>query len=342
MPDFELSQTSMTEPKQPHNLLFIKTFSVVEHAAAELRAVLPEALLARIDFSTLTLCPGSYVDEALSGSQSDLLFSVQVSAKPTLLYVLFEHQSNPDKLMPLRLLGYIVRILVRHVDEAKTARDVLPLPVVIPVVLHHGEAGWTVPSRLEDLFDQQLVEDADLSELIPRLRFVLDDLRHITDEELERRALGLLPTLTLWLFRDARSPTRLAQSLEHWVVIMAKLRAAPNGREAFATIFRYIAVVADESLATILSQALEAAHPNVKDAQMTTLAEKWTAEGKAEGRAEGKAEGKAETLRKLLTLRFGELTEATELRLAGASEAELDCWVERVLTAETLDAVVGA
>ena len=333
MPTLNPSPTPMTEPKQPHALLFIKTFSVIEHAAAELRAVLPAELVARTDFSTLRLCPGSYVDEALSGSQSDLLFSVRVSGKPALFYVLFEHQSSPDKLMPLRLIGYIVRILVRYVEE-KSSRDVLPLPVVIPVVLHHGEAGWTAASRLEELFDPQLVEDAGLGELIPRLRFVLDDLRHVTDEELERRALGLLPTLTLWLFRDARSPTRLARSLGRWITAMAKLRAAPNGREAFWTIFRYIAVVADESVATILSQAMEAAHPNDKDAQMTTLAEKWT--------AEGKAEGKADTLRKLLTLRFGELSEATQLRIASASEVQLDRWVERVLTADTPDAVVGA
>ena len=31
----------MTEPAQPHDALFKKTFSEIEHAAAELRAVLP-------------------------------------------------------------------------------------------------------------------------------------------------------------------------------------------------------------------------------------------------------------------------------------------------------------
>jgi len=335
----------MTDPKQPHDALFKKTFSVVEHAAAEFRAVLPPELVARIDFSTLTLCPGSYVDEALAGSQSDLLFSVQVSGKPALLYVLFEHQSSPDKLMPLRLLGYIVRILVRHVDEAKTGSDTLPLPVVIPVVLHHGDAGWSVASRLEDLFDLQLVEEADLWELIPRLSFVLDDLSHVTDEVLERRALGLIPTLTLWALRDARSPARRKRSLGRWGRLMAKLLAAPNGREALAAIFRYIAVVADESVAATFSQAMDAAQLAAKDAPMTTIAEKWQAEGEARGRVEGeargRAQGKADTLRKLLALRFGELNGTTELCIASASEAELDRWVERVLTADTLDAVVG-
>jgi predicted transposase/invertase (TIGR01784 family) len=349
----------VTEPKQPHDALFKKTFSDVEHAAAEFRAVLPAKLVARTDFSTLALCPGSYVDEALSGSQSDLLFSARVAGKPALFYVLFEHQSGPDKLMPLRLLGYVVRILMRYVDEANAASDALPLPVVVPVVLHHGEAGWSVAARLEDLFDHQLVQDAGLTELIPRLGFVLDDLTHVTDEELERRALGLLPLLTLWALHDARSPERLARSLRRWAGAMAELVGAPNGREALWTLFRYIAVVADDSMAATLSTALDAAEPEVKDTLMT-LAEKWKAEGEAKGRTEGEAkgrtegeakgrtegeakgrtEGKAETLRKLLTLKFGELSERAALRIASASEAELDRWVERVLTADTLAAVV--
>ena len=58
--------------------------------------MLPAQLVTRTDFSTLALCPGSYVDETLSASQSDLLFSVQVSQKPALLYALFEHQISPD------------------------------------------------------------------------------------------------------------------------------------------------------------------------------------------------------------------------------------------------------
>jgi predicted transposase YdaD len=59
---------------------------------------LPASLVARTDFSTLELCSGSFVDETLIGSQSDLLFSVKVGSMPALLYVLFEHQSSVDKL----------------------------------------------------------------------------------------------------------------------------------------------------------------------------------------------------------------------------------------------------
>jgi len=151
--------------------------------------------------------------------------------------------------MPFRILRYVVRILERHV-EGKTPTEALPLPVVIPVVLHHSEGRWSPARRLEDLFDGDLVTRAALHELIPRLSFVLDDLSELPDEVLESRALGLVPSLTLWALRDARNPARLLQSIEHWANAMAELLRAPNGREALGTLFRYITLVADDSLAS--------------------------------------------------------------------------------------------
>ena len=46
-------------------------------------------------------------------------------------------------------------------------------------------------------------------------------------------------------------------------------------------------------------------------------------------------------LAKLLALKFGELPGAVRERLAKGSADELDLWAERVLTAESLDEVLG-
>jgi len=184
----------LADSSHPHDALFKKTFSVPEHAAAELRAILPPALVALTDFTTLSLCPGSYIDEALASSASDLLFSVQIAGKPARIYLLFEHQSNPPRTMPLRLLGYIVRILQQHVDDAQAAKvDALPLPLVIPLVLHHGPRGWTTAQRFEELFDPELIRAAGVEDVVPRFGFFLDDLTFVTDTELESRASGYSP-----------------------------------------------------------------------------------------------------------------------------------------------------
>ena len=73
-------------PNTPHDGLFKATFSQVEHAAGELRAILPPALVARLDFTTLTLCPGSFVDEAFSWRHTDLLFTALFAGRPAMIY----------------------------------------------------------------------------------------------------------------------------------------------------------------------------------------------------------------------------------------------------------------
>ena len=83
---------------------------------------------------------------------------------------------------------------------------------------------------------------------------------------------------------------------------------------------------------------------------MTTLTEKWKAEGLAKGQAEGLAKGQAEGLaegqaRSLLLQmgrRFGPVAEPMRERVAGASSAELDAWLIRILDAGSVDEVLAA
>lgn len=63
--------------------------------------------------------------------------------------------------------------------------------------------------------------------------------------------------------------------------------------------------------------------------------------GRQEGRQEGQHQGIAGTLRKLITLKFGELPPWADARLSQASDAQLDVWVARILTADSLEALLG-
>jgi hypothetical protein len=64
-------------------------------------------------------------------------------------------------------------------------------------------------------------------------------------------------------------------------------------------------------------------------------------EGRQVGRQEGRQEGEAGLLRKLLTRRFGELPTWAEARIAAAGVDELEGWAELLLTAPSLEAVLG-
>jgi len=61
-----------------------------------------------------------------------------------------------------------------------------------------------------------------------------------------------------------------------------------------------------------------------------------------QGKEEGRAEGRAEVVLKLLALRFGPLNEGIQARIQRARDTQVDAVVERVLTARTLEEVLGA
>jgi predicted transposase/invertase (TIGR01784 family) len=173
----------------PHDALFKYVFSQPEHAASELRAVLPAALSARLDWGSLELQPTSFVDERLSGREADVLFTVSYDGRSAFLYVLLEHQSTNDPLMAFRLLRYLVRIWEAVLAEQP---DRQRLPAIIPVVVHHSSSGWTAARDLGSSIDLDAETLAILGSYVPEFRFVLDDLSHADDAALRGRARKLL------------------------------------------------------------------------------------------------------------------------------------------------------
>src|SRR5262245_41307803 len=94
----------------PHDAIFKAAFENPAQAAGELRAVLPPEIVERIDWRTLTLAPGTFIDAELAERRSDLLFSAKLDRDDVFIYLLFEHQSQSDRWLVLRMLIYVTRI----------------------------------------------------------------------------------------------------------------------------------------------------------------------------------------------------------------------------------------
>ncbi|MCC7337557.1 MAG: Rpn family recombination-promoting nuclease/putative transposase [Pirellulaceae bacterium] len=60
----------------PHNRFFLQTFSELELASALFANHLPPTTLAKLDLKSLRLASGSFIDDELRESSSDLLFEV--------------------------------------------------------------------------------------------------------------------------------------------------------------------------------------------------------------------------------------------------------------------------
>ncbi|MBF0427753.1 MAG: DUF4351 domain-containing protein [Magnetococcales bacterium] len=58
------------------------------------------------------------------------------------------------------------------------------------------------------------------------------------------------------------------------------------------------------------------------------------------GEERGEKKGKAETLLKLIQRRFGTVPEAIQVRVASANLGELELWLDRILDADSAQAVL--
>ena len=322
-------------PTSPHDGLFKATFSQVEHAAGELRAILPAALAARLDFSTLTLCPGSFIDEAFSWRHTDLLFTALFAGRPALVYLLFEHQSTVDARMPLRMLQYEIRIweahLAKHPDAAK-------LPVILPIVLHHGDGGWRAAVAFEELLDIEPELLAEIGAFLPRFQFVLDDLGTTSDDAIRARAMSALGRFVLWCLKHARRQGLFEHELGRWSDVVREAWNAPDGGAAIRMIFRYIFEVDDRLTVDELKRLATTTIGEDVEEEIVTLADRL----REEGRQKGERTGERKVLLKQLTLRFGQLPDAALARVNAAGVEQLEAWAERVLTALTLAEVIEA
>lgn len=317
----------------PHDALFKAVFAQPEHAAGALRAVLPAALSAAVDWASLTRCPGSFVDDELRQRHTDLLFSARLhGGAEALVYLLFEHQSSVEPLMAYRLLHYLVRVWEQWLRDHQGATA---LPALVPVVLYHGSAAWSAPRSLSELLDLPAELAGDIAAHTPQLSYLVDDLSAVSDEQLRGRAMTALATLATACFKHVRTSPDFVVTLSAWADLARKVLQAPRGLEALAHIVRYSIVVSNLDHERFHAMLEREVGPDAKEVAVT-LGQKLIEQGREEGR---RTQTQALLLR-LLVLRFGEDVKATiEPRLHDASISDLERWVDRILTARSMDEI---
>ena len=178
---------------QPHDKLFKAGFSDPETTARFLSSQLPPVLTAAIDWSSLRLEPGSYIDSQFRQSESDLLFHARAREHAVAIYLLFEHQTTEDRQIALRLLRYMVRIWETHL---KREIGVL-LPVIVPVVLAQNDRSWVIKPDLASLLEIPVELDAALRPFVPDFAFQLIQLAEIPFEAIAGTPAGIMILRTL-------------------------------------------------------------------------------------------------------------------------------------------------
>ena len=160
-----------------------------------------------IDYAQLQLDPTSYVQRDYRHLESDVVLRgpVRRRKRGLLIYILIEHQSEPDRLMPFRVLEYVVAIYrgqLREWGQQHTSLHDFVFQPVLPVVLYTGTRPWPAIGRLADL----LAGGADFAALAPVLEPVFVPLRDTPDSQLVSAGGAFGQVLRLVQQRHARGP----------------------------------------------------------------------------------------------------------------------------------------
>jgi hypothetical protein len=191
-----------------------------------------------LDLATLVVRPGSFVDEELQQVHSDLLYAVRTTAGGEgLVYVVFEHQSSFDATMPFRLLRYMVRVWERWLRDHPKAKA---LPIVLPVLLHHGEGHWKMATDFASMLDADPALLDAVRPFQPMFRFVLDDLTALSLEDLAARALHALGRLVQLAFWSSRSMDRLETAAPLMGAIAGTLTRDARTRALLTQLYAYL------------------------------------------------------------------------------------------------------
>ena len=260
----------------PHDLISKNFLSDLNVAKDMIRAYLPAEILNRCNLDSLRLEATNYVEEDLRPYFLDVLYSVDIDDQTALIYILIEPQHKPLRLMPLRMLRYVLAPLKqyaeKHGDKAK-------LPVVIPIILYSGKRS-PYPYSV-DFFE--CFNDPELAKRV-LLNPKLIDLSVLSGEELKAHGYAAFLELTLKHVQN-RDMLKLAQ------YIVELLRDHPLTGNLFKHMLNYVLESGesenyDEFLNTIINQTAT----DYKETTMT-IAEQLRQEGKQIGYQEGMHDG---------------------------------------------------
>jgi len=244
-----------------------------------IRACLPEDLLAVTDLDGLEWQKRDYTNTVRTESEIDVLYRTKISGMEAFLYVLLEHQARPDPLMPFRILYYTFLILHEYVKEVEAkGGTVKKLPLLVPVVIYHGQQPWNYPSDIHSLIDAP-------RELVDRYfmqPYRLIDLARITDQKLTGHAWATPMEMALKHIHD---PDMLPALLEGASSMAGIVRE--GGRQYVEKVLQYMIGTGEisdrQAFFDIISEKVS---PEVRE-EVMSLAQKIRQEGVEEGIKEG-------------------------------------------------------
>ena len=321
--------------------------------------LLDEKLADRLDFTHMEQMRTTLLPKDLRSRSADLLVRVPYlspeSAKSPAVYVfvLMEHQSEPDDLVVFWLLYGMVLIWEREIRQWQKLGAVTgshKLSPIIPLLLYTGDRRWSIPLSLDVIVA--------LPELcgpfVPRFSFLALNMPDASGESLAKHPIGaVLEALSKGNVSGAELLGAIVAAAERLDELEEKDRDAVERAMTILYLLLYHRRPEEEGdrLKGELEQQLS--HKKEMSGIMRTMADALMEKGKKIGIEEGEKlgiergkkigveEGALSATRRmagdLLKQKFGELPERAERRLLAMDLAGLQALTLAVLSANSLD-----
>ena len=178
-----------------------------------------------------------FFDKRLRLQESDLLVEFRTKGdRPVLVYILWEHQTKIDPMMPWRLLCYRVEIWKKWLAENPNSTK---FPLIHAVVLYQGKKAWNVPLNFSEMLDIEALE----LEAVPESQKVESEYEVVSLVPLSDSELPEDPGLRIGL--SLMQAVTLKQSAD-WLVDhgegLNEILSKPGGNAMFRMAIEYIFV----------------------------------------------------------------------------------------------------
>jgi predicted transposase/invertase (TIGR01784 family) len=329
-------------PRKPgltHDGYFKRHLNRLELAKSFFQNFLPTEILQRIQWDTLQLASGDFVDKALKNKRTDILYEVRLSDRKCFLYLHLEHQRTVVKHMAFRVLGYVYNIWEQYTAQHPKSKDSMPL--IFPMVVYQGKEHWTAPQSLHELLD---IPDF-FKAYCPQMSYDLLDLSHLSDNEIRTELLSSSAlSLFLLLMKHIDSPEINDLLSGRLLPLVQELFKEKSGIEYIRDMLYYLASKSSHLDEEKTIEALnKIPQTDQTEEYIMTLIETWQQKGYEKGITVGIEKGiekeRVEMISKLLKRKFSTEADSWIQKLQSLNLDQLEIVAERILFSNSLSEI---
>ena len=151
-----------------------KIFRTVLDRKSDALALINKALNTQLEVQDIEKYNSSFINKVFQNREADIVYKI----KDRSIFILIEHQTKVDYLMPYRILEYEVAIMQSAIDLDKIKNKESKIPLVIPIVLYTGNKKWNAKKYFEE--NQEKIEEIENG----LGNYNLIDINELTEKEL--------------------------------------------------------------------------------------------------------------------------------------------------------------